>query len=148
MSMTTTERPPAIAGYVENTEQAPSAAAGPPPEAGGSIAQVEASRTQAEITDPRKEKIKCLVPGCGKMITKKNMEQHRRNIHKLYKRGPRGVAPAADTELKPPAPKRTKVTADETVLIVVQMRWPNGVPVDQVPALLEWQRATERFFNA
>jgi hypothetical protein len=30
---------------------------------------------------------------------------------------------------------------------VVQMRWPNGVPVNKVEALLDWQRETERFLN-
>lgn len=136
----TDDRPTVIPGYGENSAQEP------PADAGGSIAQVEAARTQAQVTNPRLEKIKCQEKGCGKMITRKNMDQHKRNAHGIFKRGPRAKdSEATDTELKPP--KRTKVTADEIVMIVVQMRWSNGVPVDKVPALLEWQRATERFFS-
>jgi hypothetical protein len=130
-----------IPGYGENPPQTP------PADAGGSIAQVEASRTQAEITDPRRVKEKCQVPGCGKMITKKNMEQHRRNIHKLYKRGPRNgkVEVPQPKQDKPAKPRR--LTATEIIVTVVQMRWPNGVPVNKVEALLDWQRETERFLN-
>jgi hypothetical protein len=138
----TDERPAVISGYGENTSQ-------PPADAGGSIAQVEASRTQAEITDPRLEKEKCRVPGCGKLITKKNMEQHRRNIHKLYKRGPHGKKPneAVDTRAMESKPKRVKVTTEEIIVTVVSLRWPNGVPVDKISSLLLWATATERFLN-
>lgn len=139
----TDDRPAVIAGYGENTEQTAGGQT-PPVDAGGSIAEVEAART-----DPRKVMEKCTVPGCGKMITKKNMEQHRRNIHKLYKRGPRGKGETAifpADELPKPA-KKGRLTANEIVLTVVQMRWPNGVPINKIEALFEWQRETERFLN-
>lgn len=131
----TDDRPTVIPGYGENPAQEP------PADAGGSIAQVEAARTHA---DPRLLKEKCNVPGCGKLITKKNMDQHKRNVHQIFKR--KRVSDGAEP-MPPKPPRQPKVTADEVVMIVVQMRWATGVPVDKVPALLEWQRATERFFS-
>lgn len=130
-----------IPGYGENPEQPR-----PPADAGGSIAQVEAAR-EGHPTDPRLEKIKCQEKNCGKMITRKNMDQHKRNVHKIFKRKGKETAIFPADQLPEKTIKRAKPTADEIVLITVQMRWPNGVPIDKVPALLAWQRDTERFFN-
>lgn len=135
----TDDRPAVIAGYGENTSQ-------PPPDAGGSIAEVEAARDPRPYSERKKEKSPCDI--CGKSIVTKNMGQHKRNIHGIYKgRGGKRTAPAEAQPKQPPKPRAARLTAEEIILTVVAMRWPNGVPINKVSALLEWQRDTERFLN-
>jgi hypothetical protein len=135
MTMTDERQDTGILRYGENPEQ--EGVAAPHPTEGGSIEQVAVAR------DPRSDKEACSV--CSKLITKKNMKQHRRNQHGLYERSKR-----KDAEAQPPKqykPRAAKLSADEIVLVVVQMKWPNGVPVNKIEALLKWQRDTERFLN-
>jgi len=139
----TDERPDQLSGgvilrYGENVEQ--EGVAAPHPSEGGSIEQVAVAR------DPRSEKEPCAV--CSKLITKKNMKQHRRNVHKLYER--KSKQAEVDAEAEPPRkykPRAARLTATEIIVTVVQLRWPNGVPINKIEALLEWQRDTERFLN-
>jgi predicted RNA-binding Zn-ribbon protein involved in translation (DUF1610 family) len=131
----TDERPAVIPGYAQTPE-----AQHPPADAGGSIEQVDAVREH-------KDKSPC--PECGKLIMTKNLPQHLRNIHKMYK-GRGGKVKTIHSILAEREPKPVKIkkpTAEEIVLITVQMRWPNGVPVDKVPGLMAWAKQTERFFN-
>jgi hypothetical protein len=137
----TDERPAVIPGYAQTPE-----AQHPP--AGGSIAEVAADRAGR----PREERLAkepCDI--CGKEISHKNLNTHKRNIHGIYKRGKnKGKVVESDkVKLAPPkpSPRVKKPTAEEIVLITVQMRWPNGVPVDKVPGLMAWAKQTERFFN-
>jgi hypothetical protein len=129
-----------IPGLGENSEQRPPAGPSevppPPADAGGDIAAVGRDRTEKE---------KCDQPGCGKMILKKNMGQHKRTAHGIYKRGKNGSKTAAPD--KSDTIKEKPVSVDEIVAVVVQMRWPHRMPSDKVMALLEWRAATERFMS-
>jgi hypothetical protein len=126
-----------IPGYAQTPE-----AQHPPAHAGGSIAEVEAARSNA----PKYDKEPC--PECGKPISAKNLNTHRRKIHGVRMRRGRPVANAEAPKQDKPAPvKRTKVTTEEIIVTVVSLRWPNGVPVDKIGSLLFWANATERFLN-
>jgi hypothetical protein len=134
----TDERPAVIPGYAQTPE-----AQHPPANAGGSIAEVAESRSG---NAPKYDKEPC--PECGKPISAKNLNTHRRKIHGVRMRRGRPVANTEPSNTVKPAPvKLKKPTAEEIVLITVQMRWPNGVPVDKVPGLMAWAKQTERFFN-
>ena len=123
-----------IPGYAENPPQVPSAA--PHPDSGGDISQVGVVRDSKEPC-----------PECQKLITRKNMKTHLRNVHGVRERRPYKRKAADEQPKKTRAPRQPKITVDEIVLVVVQMRWPNGVPVDKVQGLFEWKQHTERFLN-
>lgn len=134
-------------GMGENTQQPDLEATGASPpnlpadDTSGDIEQVAAKRGQGE---------KEACSECGKLILKKNMNHHRREVHGIYLRKRGDKSKAVDPKTQPP--KQDKVTekvltTDEIVAVVVQMRWPHHMPSNKMPALLEWRRATDRFLN-
>ena len=151
----TDDRPAVIPGYAQTPEaqNPPTGGHHPPVDAGGSIPEVEAARNPGyAAANPRFAKEACDV--CGKAISHKNLNQHKRNVHGIYKRKKRGAEPVAESDrvtvggapAKTPI-KRAKVTVEEIIVTVVSIRWPNGVPVNKVTPLLQWAKDTERFLN-
>jgi hypothetical protein len=133
-----------IGGYQENPQHDDSSPQpGMPPEnAGGDIATVAGQPPRAQG-----ERERCDQPGCGKMILKKNMNHHKREVHGIYVRAKRGKSAVPPDQAKPEKEKVKPPTVDEIVAVVVQMRWPGHMPSSKVQALLEWRAATERFFG-
>lgn len=136
-------------GMDENTSQTGSGHEGASPpklpadDTSGDIEQVAAARD-------RGEKEPCDV--CGKLILKKNLNHHKREMHGIYMRGPnkkkdKATDPKNKQPDKQPEVKEKPLTTDEIVSVVVQMRWPHHMPSHKMPALLEWRAATERFLN-
>lgn len=110
----------------------------------------DTSGSVEQISRDRSEKVPCDI--CSKLILKKNLNHHKREVHGVYLRGPKRNSKEKETRRtaqpdKQSEPKEKVLTTDEIVAVVVQMRWPHHMPSNKMPALLEWRAATERFLN-